>query len=163
MIASAPPKTKSSLTPSLPPSLPHSASKHALQGLTVCLREELKPWRVHVCNVNPCFMATPMLPSSIDQARALFLAADKEVQRQYRSEVVLNDGNKVLAVAESPAKVVRHVCDVLLTARAPHFYNPIGVQAGVLRVLLLLPKAWIELAMSLFAPAFRADIDLKTD
>lgn len=108
-------------------------------------------------------MATPMLPSSIDQARALFLAADKEVQRQYRSEVVLNDGNKVLAVAESPAKVVRHVCDVLLTARAPHFYNPIGVQAGVLRVLLLLPKAWIELAMSLFAPAFRADIDLKTD
>jgi hypothetical protein len=108
-------------------------------------------------------MATPMLPSSIDQARGLFLAADKEVQRQYRSEVVLNDGNKVLAVAESPAKVVRFVCDVLLTARAPHFYNPVGVQAGVLRLVLLLPKVWIEFAVSLFAPVFRANVDRKEE
>lgn len=31
------------------------ASKHALEGFTKSLRQELRAWNVHVCNVNPSF------------------------------------------------------------------------------------------------------------
>ena len=31
------------------------ASKHALEGFTKSLRQELRSWNVHVCNVNPSF------------------------------------------------------------------------------------------------------------
>lgn len=132
----------------------YSASKHALQGLTTCLREELKPWGVHVTNVNPCFMKTPMITNSIQQARELFESADLDVRMQYREEVVLADGAKVLWIAESPIKVVNHICDLLLSSRAPHFLNYVGVQAGILRFLLVLPKALIEMVTGALAPSF---------
>jgi NAD(P)-dependent dehydrogenase (short-subunit alcohol dehydrogenase family) len=33
-----------------------SASKHAVEGLSKSLRQELYPWNIFVCNVNPGFM-----------------------------------------------------------------------------------------------------------
>ena len=134
---------------------PYCASKHALQGLTTCLREELRPWDVSVCNVNPAFMRTPMLGASIDQARRLFEAADESVRSQYDEAAVLADGNKVLLIAESPSLVVRLVVDRLIPSRAPLFNNYVGLQAGLLRLVLVLPKLWIEIGISLVAPRFR--------
>jgi NAD(P)-dependent dehydrogenase (short-subunit alcohol dehydrogenase family) len=37
--------------------LPHfAASKHAVEGLGKSLRQELAPWNIHVCHINPGFM-----------------------------------------------------------------------------------------------------------
>lgn len=33
----------------------YAASKHAVEGLMKSVREELKPWNIHVVNVNPGF------------------------------------------------------------------------------------------------------------
>jgi NAD(P)-dependent dehydrogenase (short-subunit alcohol dehydrogenase family) len=35
---------------------PYSGSKHALEGVGKALRDELKPWGIHVCHINPGFM-----------------------------------------------------------------------------------------------------------
>lgn len=35
---------------------PYSASKHALEGVGKAMREELSPWNIHVCHMNPGFM-----------------------------------------------------------------------------------------------------------
>ena len=35
---------------------PYGGSKHALEGVGKALREELAPWNIHVCHVNPGFM-----------------------------------------------------------------------------------------------------------
>ena len=134
----------------------YSASKHALQGISAALREELRPFRIHVACVNPCFMRTPMISASVTQAKEIFDAAPEDVRRQYREDALVADGAVVNAIAEDPTKVVRFICDTLITARHPHFFNPVGIQAGVLRYLLLLPKAWIEFFSSLFAPTFKA-------
>ena len=134
----------------------YSASKHALQGMSAALREELRPFRIHVANVNPCFMRTPMISASVTQAKEIFDAAPEEVRRQYREDALVADGAMVNAIAEDPEKVIKFICDTLITARRPHFFNPVGIQAGVLRYLLILPKALIEFCSSLFAPSFKA-------
>jgi NAD(P)-dependent dehydrogenase (short-subunit alcohol dehydrogenase family) len=33
-----------------------SASKHAVEGFTKSLRQELIPWGIRVCNINPAIM-----------------------------------------------------------------------------------------------------------
>jgi NAD(P)-dependent dehydrogenase (short-subunit alcohol dehydrogenase family) len=33
-----------------------TASKHAVEGLGKSLRQELAPWNIHVCHINPGFM-----------------------------------------------------------------------------------------------------------
>ena len=33
----------------------YCASKHAVEGLTKVLRTELRPWNIHVANINPSF------------------------------------------------------------------------------------------------------------
>jgi NAD(P)-dependent dehydrogenase (short-subunit alcohol dehydrogenase family) len=33
-----------------------AASKHAVEGMAKSLRQELAPWNIHVCNINPGFM-----------------------------------------------------------------------------------------------------------
>jgi len=35
---------------------PYSGSKHALEGVGKALREELAPWNIHVCHINPGVM-----------------------------------------------------------------------------------------------------------
>ena len=34
----------------------YCASKHAVEGFAKGLRAELRPWKIHVCNINPGFM-----------------------------------------------------------------------------------------------------------
>lgn len=34
----------------------YCASKHAVEGFAKCLRVEMVPWGLHVCNINPGFM-----------------------------------------------------------------------------------------------------------
>lgn len=34
----------------------HLASKHAVEGMMKCLRQELHPWNIFVANINPGFM-----------------------------------------------------------------------------------------------------------
>lgn len=38
------------------------ASKHALEGFTKSFRQEMRPWGVHVCNVNPSFTRYSPIP-----------------------------------------------------------------------------------------------------
>ena len=85
----------------------YSASKHAVEGLTKSLRAELRPWGVHACNINPAFMKTPLIESSIEAAQAELANAPQEIRNQYPSEVLDKSMHTILTVQENPVKVVR--------------------------------------------------------
>jgi len=50
---------------------PYHASKFALEALTDSLRMELRPWGIHVCLIEPGFIATPLWEKSITAADEL--------------------------------------------------------------------------------------------
>ena len=49
---------------------------------TQCLCQELKPWSIHVANINPGFMRTPMVVDSAKGTLKNFYDAPKEIQQQ---------------------------------------------------------------------------------
>lgn len=62
---------------------PYCASKHALEGMGKALKDELAPWGIHVCHINPAFMNTKMVVEGPAWSRRVFEAAPKEVREQY--------------------------------------------------------------------------------
>lgn len=67
----------------------YSASKHALEGAMKCFRIELRPWNIHVCNINPAYMNTPIIANSEQSRLRIFKEAPVEVQNQYDMNVKL--------------------------------------------------------------------------
>jgi NAD(P)-dependent dehydrogenase (short-subunit alcohol dehydrogenase family) len=91
---------------------PYFASKHAVEGLAKGLREELKPWGIHVSNVNPSFMRTPILSSGINSARSGFENAPKEITSEYDPSFVDAHIQLMNTASEDPSLVI----DVLVQA-----------------------------------------------
>jgi NAD(P)-dependent dehydrogenase (short-subunit alcohol dehydrogenase family) len=123
---------------------PYSASKHAVEGLSKCLRQELRPWGIKVCNVNPAFMKTPMVTEAGGPAHRAFMEAPDHVRRQYpEAEASMQRMNDTVAVlGEDPAIVVRQISR-LVESRNPALVNWTGVQAAFLRIFLALPM-WLQ-------------------
>lgn len=115
--------------------------------MSKCLRVELKPWNIHVCNVNPGFMKTPMVSNSPSLTRKHFEAAPIAIQNQYP------DANKQIdkltvnvdLMGEDP-KVVVMAIKRLVTASNPSLVNLTGTLAFFLGFSLILPSCigdWI--------------------
>ena len=108
----------------------YAASKHAVEGYTKCLRLELRPWGIHVANINPGFMRTPMIEGAAVPTLAAFRAAPAEVRAQYpdAENMLSRMHESVLAVGEDPQVVVNQMLR-LLRARWPALVNLTGFQA----------------------------------
>ena len=133
----------------------YSASKHAVEGFAKGLRVELHPWNIHVCNINPAFMRTPMIDASICEAQNAFERAPDDIKTQYAKNPIENDAAVVRAVMEDPIKVVNmlvHACRV----QNPPLNLFVGWQAALLRGLLILPPRWIEVGANLFGQTPRS-------
>lgn len=119
----------------------YAASKHAVEGFASSLRQELRPWGIHVSNVNPAFMKTPMVTNSSPAMLAEFLKADESIRIQYptaeekfRQQVT----NPPLELGEDPQVVVDTIVR-LVQASNPSLANFSGWQALGLRFFLMLP------------------------
>ena len=134
----------------------YAASKHAVEGFSKCLRQELRPWGIKVANVNPAFMKTPMVLDSPPKTLEEFLAADQAVARQYEEvEAKLRAVATPLEVGEGPEVVVDMILR-LVQAPDPALVNFTGLQAAALRFFLLLPAAVQEFFLgkiALYAPS----------
>ena len=60
----------------------HHHHHHSPPFITQCLQQELKPWSIHVTNVNPGFMRTPMILDAATGTLKNFNDAPKEITRQ---------------------------------------------------------------------------------
>ncbi len=117
------------------------ASKHAIEGFAKCLRQELSTWGIHVCNINPGFMKTPLITSSYAASLREFEQAPKDITTQYSVSNVDALNTTIKQVQENPSVVVDKLV-YNITVKRPVLFNPAGYQGLAVRI-------WI----SAFAPA----------
>ena len=115
---------------------PYNASKFAMEALTDSLRQELRPWGIHVSIVEPGSIATRIW----DKAQA---NAD-EVEKNLPEEALLLYGKTIAAIREAarkfeqagiPPDEVAKVVEHALTARRPKTRYVVGRDAQIQRVL----------------------------
>jgi short-subunit dehydrogenase len=110
------------------------ASKHAVEGMAKCLREEMKPWSIHVSNVNPAYMRTPILTSGLEAAQKAFDAAPKDITSEYDTSFIQWHSNVMNRTAEDPSLVVDELVSACTDRRPEMWYFP-GVMSSVMRVM----------------------------
>jgi NAD(P)-dependent dehydrogenase (short-subunit alcohol dehydrogenase family) len=106
----------------------YSASKHAIEGLTKCLKTELAPWNIHVCNINPSFMRTPIIENSFIANTKEYEKAPIEITKQYDIKNVRCFDELVQLSTENPEMVVDRIIHQVLVRR-PFRVNPVGTLA----------------------------------
>jgi NAD(P)-dependent dehydrogenase (short-subunit alcohol dehydrogenase family) len=115
----------------------YSASKFAVEGYTEALRQELKPFNIHVSLIEPAFLKTPMM-SHRQVATEQIGAYDPWRQRAYaaiRGHEERGPGPEL--VADAVLKIVE--------SSAPRLRHVIGTQAKVVtRLRQFLPGGAFE-------------------
>jgi len=113
----------------------YSASKFAVEGLTEALREELRPFGVRVCAVEPGAIKTALYAgpkAHSTEAYASRRARFEKAMRQFEEEA---PGPGV--VAERVSRIVR--------SRSPALRNSITPQGRILPLLRAwLPRSWFD-------------------
>lgn len=128
---------------------PLNASKGAFALLSDCLRLELRPFGIRVCNVEPGAIKTPAVEKTLGNVEAVIrklppLGAEEYgamlrefTRRAYKREMAGN-------APESVAKAVHHA----LTARRPRTRYRVGTDARVLATLPeILPARLLDLLL----------------
>jgi NAD(P)-dependent dehydrogenase (short-subunit alcohol dehydrogenase family) len=83
----------------------YAASKHAVEGLMKSVRAELKPWNIHVTNINPGFFRSSPLLISLSLSLVLFFFFFSEVSHD-RTPIVTNNTPETLKTFQSlPAEL----------------------------------------------------------
>mmetsp|Transcript_1594 Transcript_1594/g.2634 ORF Transcript_1594/g.2634 Transcript_1594/m.2634 type:complete len:205 (-) Transcript_1594:141-755(-) len=114
----------------------YTASKHAVEGMGKVLRQELRPWNIHTCHINPGFMKTPFIQSSFDASIASMKKAPRDILDQYEISSSVNTMRQMIdLMAEDPRKVVAAIVDNVTIYR-PDFNVPVGT--GIRLSMLLL-------------------------
>ncbi len=115
---------------------PYNASKFAMEALTDSLRQELRPWGIHVSIVEPGSIAKPL------QANAWADVAERGADLPEKANLLYGEMLRAMLKAirkfeeagiprEEVAKVVEHA----LTARKPRTRYVVGRDAQIQRVL----------------------------
>lgn len=118
--------------------------------MSKCLRIELKAWNIHVCNINPGPMKTPMALNSGSLSKKLFEAAPIAIQNQYSNAKEQIDKLEKSIHEEDP-KVVVMAMKRLVTAANPSLVNLTGIFAKLVGFLLIFPAFigdWISSLVS---------------
>ncbi len=109
----------------------YCASKHAIEAIADALRQELRPWGIHVANVQPGAIATPIWDKSTDTADAM-LAGWTETEQALYGPVV--DKMRGLVSRQSsnasPVSTVVQAVQHAITARRPRTRYRVGKDAG---------------------------------
>ena len=133
-------------------SLNSIGSKHALEGMTKSLRDELILWDIYVTNINPSFMKTPLIQDMTQSVIKLFQTSPDVIKKQYPQTE--KDSAKMFAlvdrICEDPTYVVQEIIEVC-TDKCPSFNHHVGYTAFMGRLLELLPmdmQEWFRLTLS---------------
>lgn len=114
---------------------PYCASKHAMEALTDCLRQELRPWGLHVAIVEPGTIATPIWDKGLAGADEMEQKLPEEAMKLYGKAIdAMRAASRQFAARAVPpdrvAKAVAHA----LTSRRPRTRYVVGLDAMVQRV-----------------------------
>jgi NAD(P)-dependent dehydrogenase (short-subunit alcohol dehydrogenase family) len=122
---------------SIPLLSPYSVSKFGIEAVSDALRQELRPWNMHVACIEPALINTPILSSTDAAADAAFAAMTEEGRAHYRPFFNrMKSATRMSSAAQPPDVVARAVAHAL-TARRPKTRYVVG---GMRWQFLLLSK-----------------------
>jgi len=116
---------------------PYSASKFAMEALTDSLRQELRPWGLHVSIVEPGSIATPIWGKAQVGADEMVANLPEEATMLYGEATTamlkaVREFEEAAIPPDDVAKFVEHA----LTAKTPKTRYVVGRDAQVQRVLV---------------------------
>jgi NAD(P)-dependent dehydrogenase (short-subunit alcohol dehydrogenase family) len=131
---------------SIPLLAPYSVSKFGIEAVSDALRQELRPWNMHVACIEPALINTPILASTDAAADAAFAAMTEEGRGLYGSFFNrLKTATDMRAAAQPPDVVARAVAHAL-TARRPKTRYVVGGMRWQFLLLTKLPdrlRDWV--------------------
>ena len=98
------------------------------------LRTELKGWDIHVSNINPSFMKTPLILSAFVKMQRTFNSSPDDIKAQYWESDITDMLPLVEKSCEDPILVVNAVMEVM-TDSCPSFNHYIGTASHTLRLV----------------------------
>ena len=111
---------------------PYCGSKHALEAFTDSMREELKPWGIHVAAVEPGVIQTPIWNKARDQAGERRRAMSPRIEELYGSATDrLQQVLEKLPERGIPADRVADAVEHAMTAPKPRTRYPVGRDARI--------------------------------
>lgn len=122
----------------------YCASKFALEALTDALRQELRPWGIHVSIVEPGFIQTPILKKSLSEADAFRAELSTEALQLYGNSIrMVRDGIERQAAKAASTEVVAKAVVHALTARRPRTRYVVGAHSGLaVSIGRAMPDRW---------------------
>jgi NAD(P)-dependent dehydrogenase (short-subunit alcohol dehydrogenase family) len=130
----------------LPLFAPYAASKHGIEAVCDALRQELRPWKMHVACIEPALVATPLIASSEAEADAALAAMPPEGRERYGPYVERMKKNPQINAAAKPPDVVARAVAHALTARRPKTRYVVGGMRWQFWMLSKLPdrlRDWV--------------------
>ncbi|MBG6098066.1 SDR family NAD(P)-dependent oxidoreductase [Nocardioides luteus] len=117
---------------------PISASKAALESLSVALRGELAPWGIKVVIVEPTATDTPIFARARAAAEESLERADPQLQRMYAPSIDAADEAAAKMTLADPDSIAKVLVTAVTTARPRTLYTA-GRGAGMLPMVGRLP------------------------
>ena len=115
---------------------PYSASKHAMEALSDSLRQELRPWKVHVALVEPGSIATKIWEKGQKDADEYEKNMPEEAIMRYgKAFTALREAAKKFESAGIPPDRVAQAVEHALTSGRPRTRYIVGFDATMQRIL----------------------------
>jgi NAD(P)-dependent dehydrogenase (short-subunit alcohol dehydrogenase family) len=109
---------------------PYNASKYGLEAVSDSLRQELRPWGIKVCVVEPGAMATPIWDKGVATADELIAGASPAQLTLYEKQIeAMRGAAQEASKRGSPPEKVAEVIEKALTARRPKARYLVGSDA----------------------------------
>lgn len=115
---------------------PYNASKFAIEGIGESLRQELRPWGMHVAVVEPGAIKTAIWDKGRETADRLDRDLPEEARERYADHIaVIRKGIEMQDRNAIPPDAVAKAVEHALTARRPHTRYVVGKDAKALAVM----------------------------
>lgn len=115
---------------------PYTASKHAMEAISDSLRQELRPWGLHVALIEPGSIKTEIWQKGLREADDFQQNAPEEAMRLYgKAFNALKDAAHKFEDAGIPADRVARSVEHALTSGRPRTRYIVGFDATVQRII----------------------------
>ena len=126
----------------------YSASKHALESFSDCLRREMAPWNLRVSIIEPGALRTSMLEGYEDTLRNIWNELPIDVQERwginYLNNIITKAINSPFMInADNPSKVVRAIQHAVMNTK-PRIRYRSGWQGKLIFFVLYLSPTWLS-------------------
>lgn len=119
---------------------PYAMSKHGVEAMSDCLRQELRPWGIRVSVIEPGVIATGFWGLAADYGEGLASSLPEDVTALYSDAVarlprLARELGRIGSDPDAVAQAIEHA----LTARRPRTRYRVGRQSRAVAILSRLP------------------------